>query len=106
MQAEDFQEVIPGYTYKTPPFNGIIEREYCPTYVAKAVTEPKQNPNEVEAYKWIDWQEYLGQIDADGDDYSDVHAEDAPKWSWWCKDQSSHLRSSKKLQNFLAKTTS
>lgn len=77
MTAKDFQVLVPGYTYKTPPFNGIIEHEYCPIYIARAISEPVPNPVEVEAYKWMTWGAYVEAAEAD---MADVY-------SWWCKDQ-------------------
>jgi isopentenyl-diphosphate delta-isomerase len=82
MEATDFQVVLPKYTYKTPPYNGIIEHEFCPVYVARATTEPAPNPEEVDDFKWISWDDYIQQAEADTADV----------WSWWCKDQLKQLR--------------
>lgn len=77
MAAKDFKVILPKYIYKTPPFNGIIEHEFCPVYVARATSEPQPNPDEVEDYKWMKWEDYVTEVEADG----------ADKYSWWCKDQ-------------------
>lgn len=77
MQAKDFQILIPDYKYQTPPFNGIIENEFCPVYIARAATQPQPNPEETADFTWLDWQDYVTKTQADS---SDV-------WSWWCKDQ-------------------
>lgn len=77
MTAKDFNCLVRDYVYKTPPFNGIIEHEFCPIYIAKAASEPVSNPDEVEAYKWMPWNEYVAAAEAD---MADVY-------SWWCKDQ-------------------
>ncbi len=77
MTAKDFQVILPRYTYKTPPFKGIIENEFCPVYVARATSEPQPNPDEVEAYKWMSWQDYVAAAEADTADI----------YSWWGKDQ-------------------
>lgn len=87
MTVKDIRVIVPDYIYKTPPYNGIVEHEYCPVYSAVAVDEPLPNPDEVEDYKWVSWQWFLDQTHADHNDYSDPQAEDAPVWSWWCKDQ-------------------
>ena len=81
MTIKDLQVVLPNYIYKTPPFNGIIEHEYCPVFVAFAASEPSPNPDEVEAFKWMPWDEF---VKAATDDDADI-------WSWWCKDQIKQL---------------
>lgn len=77
MKAKDFEVLLPTYRYATPPYNGIIENEYCPVYLARAITAPKPNPEEVEAFKWMSWYEYAKELELDSED----------AYSWWCKDQ-------------------
>lgn len=87
LKVKDIQVIMPEYIYKTPPYRGIIEHEYCPVYTTIAANEPKPNPNEVSDYKWVDWDWYVNQLKNDSTDYSDLGSNDAPKWSWWAKDQ-------------------
>lgn len=109
MELQDLQLVVPDYRYKTPPYNGIIENEYCPVFVAIVKTESQLNPDEVEDYKWVDWQWYVNNLSNDPKDYS-VFAEKAPKeldetmphWSWWCKDQLQYLQQSKSFEDFIS----
>ena len=82
MTVQDMQLVLPNYIYKTPPFKGIIENEYCPVFFARAASDPKPNPEEVEDYKWLTWQEFIVQAQSDNDD----------NWSYWCKDQLKQLQ--------------
>jgi isopentenyl-diphosphate delta-isomerase len=77
MTAKDFQVIVPKYTYKTSPYKGIIEHEFCPVFVARATSAPIPNPDEVEAYKWVKWEAYVAAAEADTKDV----------YSWWCKDQ-------------------
>ncbi len=79
------------YRYKTPPFNGIIENELAPIYVATASEEPKPNPDEVEAYKWVKWDEALKDIEQNPEIYS-----------YWFKDQLKILAANPRFQAFLA----
>lgn len=71
---------LPSYTYKTPPYNGIIENEFCPVYVAYTEAEFVPNSEEVEAYKWLTWPEYAQLLVARPDEMS-----------YWCKDQYKQL---------------
>lgn len=90
MQATDFRVVLPDYRYKTPPYNGIVEHEVCPVYVARATSLPQPNPAEVESYEWLPWAEYVRRVQADSGD----------TFSWWCKDQLKQLQHNKVLQSY------
>lgn len=101
MQASHIQLILPDYIYTTPPYNGIIENEFCPLYVAIAVNKPDPNPDEVRDYEWISWNSFIDQTRKDSDDYSDLSAADAPVWSWWCKDQLKYLTHNQDFNSFL-----
>lgn len=100
MSVKDITLIVPDYTYKTPPYNGIIEHEYCPIYTAIAVSDPHPNPQEVSDYKWVSWQWFLDETAKDSDDYSwfaidrtgQIPPGGSPQWSWWCKDQIKYLK--------------
>jgi len=80
-ELEDISVVLPNYHYKTPPYAGIIENELCPVYVAYTDENPQPNPGEVEAYKWLDWEEYVHML------------QDTPeKMSYWSKAQYTQLK--------------
>lgn len=82
MNAQNLIKVIPDYIYKTPPYNGIVEHEFCPIFVARSTEEPNPNPDEIADYKWLTWDDFVQQASSDGEDI----------WSWWCKDQIKHLQ--------------
>lgn len=92
MTADNFEIILPRYRYKTPPYNGIIENEFCPVYVARATSEPAPNPEEVETYKWLEWDAFVEQAAADNND----------AWSWWCKDQIKQLKENAIFQDYQA----
>jgi isopentenyl-diphosphate delta-isomerase len=77
IKLSDIKVVLPSYKYKTPPFNGIIENEFCPVYLARLFGDIHPNPEEVKDYKWLDWSDFLEQLEGDK----------ADKWSYWCRDQ-------------------
>lgn len=83
--------VLPKYIYITPPYNGIVEHEFCPIFVAYTEDEPRPNPDEVEAYEWRTWPEYARML-----------SEEADKMSWWCKDQHTQLQYLEPFQNLSA----
>lgn len=111
LTADSLTLVVSKYIYKTPPYNGIIEHEFCPIYVAITKDDPKPNPDEVEAYKWVEWSWYINEIKTDSKDYSvfathvprddQLGTKNIPKWSWWAKDQLSHLENSSEFKSIL-----
>lgn len=90
MTAKDFENLVPDYIYKTTPYNGIIEHEFCPIYIARATSKPQPNSEEVEAYKWLPWQEYVAAAEADTQDV----------YSWWCKDQLARIKTHPLIQQY------
>lgn len=102
MEVKNIQLVIPAYIYKTPPYNGIIEHEYCPVYVATATSDPVPNSLEVAAFNWVDWDDYVKACESDGATdagrrhwMTTIDKGESRKlgiWSWWCKDQLNHLK--------------
>ncbi len=89
MTLTDAHVVLPKYQYKTPPFKGVVEHEACPLYFAKTTDQPKPNPLEVDAYKWLSWEEFTTQALNDSND----------AWSWWCKDQLKQLLAIPNISN-------
>lgn len=91
MTIKDLQLILPSYIYKTPPYKGIIEHEFCPVYVAMADSIVSPNPDEVEDYKWMTWGDYKALLEADSSE----------AWSWWCKDQLKLLNGNELFLSFL-----
>lgn len=79
--SDDIEVVLPDFRYKTPPFNGIIENEICPVYIATVHTDPQPNPAEVEAYKWLPWKQFLSDVEKNPKGYS-----------YWCVKQVEQLK--------------
>ena len=77
MKIKDIVVMLPNYSYITPPFNGIVENEFCPVHLARMVSMPSPNPDEVDDYKWMDWADFVSELQSDTTD----------TWSFWCKDQ-------------------
>lgn len=112
MTAHELTLVLPDYSYQTPPYNGIVEHEFCPVSFARTTSSPKSNPDEVVAFEWVDWQEYSAACQADGKgqggqrDWMQTlptgEARELGIWSWWCKDQLKHLVNNPLVTEFLA----
>ena len=92
MAARDIEVVLPHYRYRSPPFRGVVENEFCPVFLARAVGEPHPDGREVDAVRWVPWEDFVREAGAD--------AEDA--YSWWCKDQLRHLEGLEPVERFAA----
>jgi len=113
MEATNVQVVLPHYTYKTPPYNGIIEHEYCPVYFAIAASDPAPNPDEVAQFHWVDWEDFVNAAETDGTSDSAKRSwmKSLPIgesrtlgiWSWWCKDQLKQLKDTQLIHEFIKK---
>jgi isopentenyl-diphosphate Delta-isomerase len=89
-EATNYTEVISDYKYTTPPYQGIIENEFCPVYFAISDSDPKPNTNEVAAWRWVSWHDFVVAADADRQD----------EYSYWCKDQLTSLKNHPELKRF------
>lgn len=74
--ATDIKEVAP-YRYKFADKNGIVENEICPIFIGYTDEDPKPSKSEVEAWKWIDWNEFLQTIKEHPGTYSPWSEEEA-----------------------------
>ncbi len=92
MSARDVEVVLPRYRYRSPPFRGIVENEFCPVFLARAVSEPRPDGREVDAFEWVPWGDF---VRAAGADTRDVY-------SWWCKDQLTHLAGMEPVERYAA----
>jgi len=90
MTVQDIACLLPDYRYTTPPYEGIIENEFCPVFAARLKTISSVNPAEVEDYVWMPWEDYVQDIEAN-----------PMKYSYWAKDQLKHLQRSLLLKNYL-----
>jgi isopentenyl-diphosphate Delta-isomerase len=61
--VQDIRLVIPEFAYHAIMSNGIAEYELCPVFTARC---ERQNilpdPSEVDAYEWVDWQQFAGSV--------------------------------------------
>jgi isopentenyl-diphosphate delta-isomerase len=77
VRLRDIQCIKSDYSYQTPPHEGIVENEFCPLFIAHVVGSVDANKDEVENYKWIDFDDYIDELGT----------ETMGDWSWWAKDQ-------------------
>jgi isopentenyl-diphosphate delta-isomerase len=67
--ATGIKEVAP-YRYRFADVHGIVENEICPIFIGFTDEDPKPSKQEVEAWKWVDWNIFLGTIQKNPGTYS------------------------------------
>lgn len=50
--------VLPDFAYRAVAADGIVENEFCPVFVARAVGQVRPDPAEVAEFTWADWSDY------------------------------------------------
>ncbi len=78
---------ISDYRYRFE-FNGVVENEICPIYVAKFYGELKINPSEVESTKLLTWDAFIAELE-----------ENKKGFTPWCIDETKIIQN--KIQNKL-----
>lgn len=89
-QVEVF-EILPDYRYRAEK-DGIVENELCPVLVAFSNQSPTPRPGEVEAIRWIPWQNFVEEIKSHPENYSP-----------WCVEETLLLEQNKLFQNLFTK---
>lgn len=89
-ELADITELLPDFRYTTPPYNGIIENEFCPVFAARLVSGLQHNPDEVETLYWQSWPDVLIGV-----------AKDPEKYSYWMKLQLPLLQKSTPIDSFI-----
>ena len=84
-------EVIPNYSYRAEK-EGVVEHEICPVLVGFSSQTPIINRAEVAATRWIDWQDFVREVENRPRDYSP-----------WCVEETLLLHQSTRFKSLLAK---
>ncbi len=87
---DGLQEILGEYQYRTPPYNGIIEHEFCPVWAGRIETAITPNPEEVQNYRWIAWSALKQEITDQPD-----------RFSYWLKEQMPLLQKNTAFKEYL-----
>ncbi|HVA96065.1 MAG TPA: isopentenyl-diphosphate Delta-isomerase [Candidatus Acidoferrales bacterium] len=91
LQPKKIKLILPNFRY-TAKMNGIVENEICPVYIATVSKEPRPNPEEVEEYEWVDWEEFQKSI-----------KKNPRKYSKWCREQVEELKNNSNFKSQISK---
>ncbi|MFI6030410.1 isopentenyl-diphosphate Delta-isomerase [Amycolatopsis magusensis] len=72
--------VLPEFQYRAE-MDGVVENEKCPVWRVEVIGEPEPDPTEVDAYRWVEWNQLVREIE-DG----------SQAISPWCREQLAELR--------------
>lgn len=73
-------EFVTNYRYTFSDAHGTVENEICPVFWGMSNDKPQAAPSEIEAFKWVPWEEFLNDIQANSDLYSP-----------WCKEEALYV---------------
>jgi isopentenyl-diphosphate delta-isomerase len=62
VRLEDLRVALPAFRYRAVMADGVVENEMCPVFVATTRSDVRPDPEEVEAYEWVDWEEFRGAV--------------------------------------------
>lgn len=89
MKADTIRFAVP-YRYRFTR-DGVTENEICPVFVGIASTEPNPAHDEVEATRWVGWDEFLAEIREHPGTYSE-----------WCEEEALLLEENGAVRELLA----
>jgi isopentenyl-diphosphate delta-isomerase len=58
----DLRVALPAFRYRAVMADGVVENEMCPVFVAATESDVRPDPDEVEAYEWVNWAEFRGTV--------------------------------------------
>ncbi len=88
MEAAHIEEVAPyRYTFVR---NGVMENEICPILVGLTNDEPKPNPEEVAATRWVPWAGFIDEIKGQPGNYTE-----------WCEKEAQLIAKLPRLSELL-----
>lgn len=65
------------YRYRFADKNGIVENEICPILIGFFNGDPNPVASEIEDWKWMDWENFLNEIEKENSPYSPWSIEEA-----------------------------
>lgn len=89
IQNFDILEEASPYRY-TFERDGVVENEICPIYFGISSDPINPHPEEVEAYRWVSWEEFVREAFADDKTFSE-----------WCREELRLLEQTQLFKDFM-----
>ncbi|MBE7325221.1 isopentenyl-diphosphate Delta-isomerase [Nocardioides sp. Y6] len=62
VEVADVRPLLPDFTYRAVDASGVVEHEFCPVFVARAVSTVTPAPDEVAEHHWITLDDYRASL--------------------------------------------
>ncbi|WP_148572067.1 isopentenyl-diphosphate Delta-isomerase [Nocardioides caldifontis] len=62
VRIERLQLALPTFRYDATMPNGVMENELCPVFTAVTPDELRPDPEEVDAFEWVDWRSFRDEV--------------------------------------------
>lgn len=89
IQNFDILQKASDYRYRFER-DGVVENEICPIYFGLSSDDIQPHPEELEAYRWLSWEEFVQAAFADATTFSE-----------WCKEELRLLEKTTIFQDFM-----
>lgn len=90
LAVHDLTLVLPDFRYQAV-FDGVMENEICPVYLARTDSEPLPNPAEVADHAWVRWEDAVER------------ATEPSELSYWCRRQVEQLSRTERLGAYVGR---
>jgi isopentenyl-diphosphate Delta-isomerase len=60
--VRDVRLALPAFRYRAVMPDGVVENEMCPVFVGTTTDEVAPEPDEVDAFEWVDWAEFRSSV--------------------------------------------
>jgi isopentenyl-diphosphate delta-isomerase len=62
VRLDDVRPVLPAFRYRAVMPDGVVENEICPVFTATTAGTVRPDPDEVESFVWLGWQEFRATV--------------------------------------------
>ncbi|MEO6656274.1 MAG: isopentenyl-diphosphate Delta-isomerase [Pyrinomonadaceae bacterium] len=69
LRVGELHLVLPRFRYRAQK-DGVVENEICPVLVGLTSRQPKPRPDEVNDFKWVDWNTFVSDVSDAANGYS------------------------------------
>ena len=62
LELADLRLLLPTFRYRVEMTDGTVENELCPVFVAATTGQPRPEPVEVAAHRWVAWTDFRADV--------------------------------------------